>query len=254
MPGLIAALGRNIDRGTQDLALYEVGPQYAGDAPEDQTVMVTGVRRGASAGDGSARHWTGNAPTANAYDVKADVLAVLSACGAPTQSVQVVAEAPDYYHPGRSGTVRLGPKNILASFGEIHPRILDAMDVAGPVVGFEINTGNVPAPRAKATKTKPALNASELQPVDRDFAFVVSQDVTANTIISAAKKADKALITEVAIFDIFEGDAIGTGNKSVAFSVRLQPRDKTLKDAEIDAVAQKVIAAVEKATGGKLRG
>ena len=254
LPGLIAALGRNIDRGTQDLALYEVGPQYAGDAPDDQTVMVTGVRRGAKGGDGSARHWTGNAPTANAFDVKADVLAVLEACGAPAQSAQVVAEAPDYYHPGRSGTVRLGPKNILATFGEIHPRVLDAMDVAGPVVGFEINTSNIPAPRAKATKTKPALNASELQPVDRDFAFVVSQDVTANTIISAAKKAEKALITEVSIFDIFEGDAIGAGNKSVAFSVRLQPREKTLKDAEIDAVAQKVIAAVEKATGGILRG
>ena len=254
LPGLVAALGRNIDRGTGDLALFEVGPQYAGDAPDDQSLMVTGVRRGAVQGDGSARHWTGGAAQANAFDAKADALAVLNAAGAPTQNLQVVAEAPDYYHPGRSGTIRLGPKNVLATFGELHPRVLDAMDVAGPVVGFEINTANVPAPRAKGTKTKPALDASELQPVDRDFAFVVAQNVTADKIISAAKKADKNLITDVSVFDIFEGASIGEGNKSVAFSVRLQPREKTLKDSEIDAVAQKVIAAVEKATGGTLRG
>ena len=254
LPGLLAALGRNIDRGTGDLALFEVGPQYAGDAPEDQTLMVTGIRSGAVEGDGSARHWTGGAKQADAFDAKADAIAVLEACGAPVQNLQVVAEAPDYYHPGRSGTIRLGPKNILATFGELHPRVLEAMDVSGTAVGFEINTGNIPAPRAKGTKTKPALNASELQPVDRDFAFVVKQDVTVDKIIGAAKKADKELITDVSIFDIFEGASIGDNNKSVAFSVRLQPREKTLKDTEIDAIAQKVIAAVEKATGGTLRG
>ncbi len=253
LPGLINAAGRNVDRGIVDFSLYEVGPQYAGVEPDDQSTYASGIRRGARDGAGSARHWADNVPAADVFDAKSDALSVLAACGIAANKVQIATEAPAWYHPGRSGVIRQGPKNMLAAFGEIHPRVLDKLDVVGPLVGFEVNLDALPAPRAKLSKTKPALDASDLPPVERDFAFVVDQDVTADALINAARSAEKKLITNVSLFDVFEGKAIGDGKKSLAIAVTLQPRDKTMTDAEIDAVSAKIVTAVKKATGGTLR-
>jgi phenylalanyl-tRNA synthetase beta chain len=249
LPNLLAAMQRNLDRGFQDVALFEVGPQYTGAEPDDQQLVVTAIRRG-----GATRHWQGAAHVPDAFSVKSDALVVLAECGAPVDKVQVVAEAPAWYHPGRSGTIRLGPKFAMASFGELHPRVLAAMDVKGPVVGFEIVLDNLPAPRKKASKARGNLIASDLQSVERDFAFVVEADVTSDQLTKAALGADKSLIEKVSIFDVFEGESIGEGRKSIAFSVTLQPKEKTLTESQIEAVSQKVIAAVSKATGGSLRG
>ncbi len=248
LPGLIAAVGRNVDRGFADVALFEAGPQFAGDTPDEQQIGLAGVRRSPG-----TRHWADKTRPVDAYDAKADALAALEAAGAPMDSVQVAADAPAWYHPGRSGVIRLGPKNVLATFGEIHPRVLMALDVKGPLVGFEVFVAQVPSPKKKATKTRGALNASDLPSVTRDFAFVVSDDVTADTVLRAAKGADKTLITGADIFDVFTGASIGEGKKSLAIEVTLQPKDKTLTDEEIDAVAAKIIAKVTGATGGTLR-
>ena len=249
LPNLIAAAGRNGDRGYPDVALYEVGPQYADETPAGQSLMATGVR----AGHSGPRHWSTARRPVDAFDVKADALAALAAAGAPTANVQITADAPGWYHPGRSGTLRLG-KTVLAHFGEINPRVLRRLDVAGPVAGFEVFLDDLPAPRAKGGKARPLLRPSPLQPVERDFAFVVDTDVPADKMVRAAAGADKALIADVTVFDVYEGEAIGEGKKSVALAVTLQPTDKTLTDDEIDAVAKKVIANVEKQTGGELRG
>ncbi len=253
LPGLLSAVGRNRDRSIQSIALFEVGPQYHSDTPDGQRLVAAGVRLGAVEGPSSARQWSGNARAADAIDAKADAIAVLSACGAQASSAQIIDEAPDWFHPGRCGTLRFGPQNVLAVFGEIHPGVLDELDIAGPIVGFEIFLDRVPEPRAKATKTKPAADLPDLLPVERDFAFVVGGEVSAAAIVSAVQKAEKKLIVDVSIFDVFEDVSLGAGNKSVALSVRLQPTKKTLTDEEIDAVADKIVASVKKATGGTLR-
>jgi len=249
LPGLIVAAGRNVDRGFDAVNLFEAGPQFAGDTPEDQTNAISGLRR-APAG----RHWTEHAREIDAFDAKADAMAALEAVGAPLSNVQVTADAPDWYHPGRSGVIRLGPKNVLATFGEVHPRVLDILDVKGPMVAFEVYPANVPAPKKKATKTRTKMNASDLPTVKRDFAFVVDEDVTAEKLLRAAKGADKKMIVAANLFDVYAGKGIEEGKKSLAIEVQLQPTDKTLTDEEIDVVAQKVIAQVTKATGGVLRG
>ncbi|MBI2717975.1 MAG: phenylalanine--tRNA ligase subunit beta [Rhizobiales bacterium] len=245
IPNLIAAAGRNIDRGFADLALFEVGHAYAGDRPEDETLRAAGLRRGAAV----ARNWQGGARAVDAYDAKADALSVLEAAGAPIATVQVVAEAPAWYHPGRSGTIQMGPQNKLAHFGEIHPRVLAAMDVKGPLVAFEVVLNAIPGAKTKGA-ARPALNASDLMAVARDFAFVVDDGVEADKLVKAAKSADRVLITEVAVFDLFKLDG---AKKSLAIEITLSPRDKTLTEAEIDAVSAKIIASVQKATGGILR-
>ncbi|NNE21511.1 MAG: phenylalanine--tRNA ligase subunit beta [Rhizobiales bacterium] len=246
---LIEAAGRNIDRGFGDVGLFEVGQVYAGDKPEDETLRAAGMRRGQAI----ARNWTGSARAVDAFDAKADALATLAAAGAPTASLQIVQGAPDWFHPGRSGTIQLGPKNQLAWFGEVHPRVLDAMDVKGPMAAFEVVLDNIPAARNKSA-ARPALKASDLMAVKRDFAFIVDAEVAADKLIRAAKGADKALIAEVALFDAFTGASLGEDKKSLAIEVTLQPRDKTLTDEEIDAVAARVVDQVQKATGGTLRG
>ncbi|MEM7424522.1 MAG: phenylalanine--tRNA ligase subunit beta [Pseudomonadota bacterium] len=254
LPNLIAAVGRNIDRGFADVALFEVGQAYAGDRPEDETVRIAGVRRGTT----SPRHWDGSGRHVDAFDAKADALAALEAAGAQVRSLQVVSGAPDWFHPGRSGTCQLGPKNQMAHFGEIHPRVLSQMDVKGPLVGFEIVLNLIPEPRSRGGAARAALDASDLQAVTRDFAFVVDDAVEADKVIRAAKGAEKQLITAVSVFDLFAGEAaksaLGEGKKSLAIEVTLQPRDRTMTDEEIDTVAAKVVANVEKATGGSLRG
>lgn len=258
LPGLIAAAGRNADRGFGDAAIFEVGPAYHGDRPEDQSDDAAGIRRATAHMEGAGRHWSRPLRPVDLFDAKADALAALSAAGAPVDNLQIWESAPDWYHPGRSGTLQLGPKTVLAQFGEVHPRILELLDVEGPMVAFEVFLDNIPAPRGKPTRSRPPLNASDLQPVQRDFAFVVATDVKAGDVVRAAQGADKNLITSVSLFDLFEGkkaeDALGAGKKSLAIEVTLQPREKTLTDEEIDAIATRVVAQVQKATGGELRG
>jgi len=253
LPGLLAAAQRNLDRGFSDLALFEVGQVYAGDAPEDQTTQAAGIRRGTAKIDGSGRHWAGNAGPVDAFDAKADAATVLDTLGAPVGNAQATRDAPGWYHPGRSGVLRLGP-NVLATFGEIHPGLLEKLDIDGPIVGFEITLETLPEPRAKPTKAKAVLDASHLQPVRRDFAFLVDASVEAQALVRAAKGADKALISDISVFDLYEGKGIEPGKKSLAIEVMLQPKEKTLTDAEIDTVGAKVVEKVTKATGGVLRG
>ncbi len=248
LPTLTAAAQRNQARGFADLALFEVGQVYRGDRPEDERISAAGIRAGMNA----PRHWTGERRPVDLFDAKADALAVLEAIGAPVASLQTVAEGPGWYHPGRVGSLMLGPKNRLAVFGEIHPQVLAAMDAAGPLVAFEIDLDAVPLPKSART-TRPALAASQLHAVTRDFAFVVAADVSADRIVRAARGADKALVDSVSVFDVFTGAAIGEGQKSVAIEVTMQPREKTLTDEEIEKVSAAVVAAVEKATGGSLR-
>ena len=248
LPNLIAAAGRNVARGFSDLALFEVGQVYGGDRPEDERVNASGIRRGF---DGP-RHWARARRAVDVFDAKADAEAVLAAIGAPIDRVQTVAEGPAWYHPGRVGQFMLGPKNRLAVFGEVHPRVLAAMDVTGPLVAFEVDLNAVPLPKSARTTRQP-LDAPQFQAVTRDFAFVVASDVPAEKIVRAAKGADKALVDGVSVFDVFSGEAIGAGRKSVAVEVTLQPRERTLTEEEIDKVSGAIVAAVTKATGGVLR-
>ena len=249
LPNLIAACGRNADRGFADAALFEVGPQYASDGVEGQTTVAAGVR----AGDAVTRNWAEQARAADAFDAKADALAVLEGLDVAIDSVHVTADAPLWYHPGRSGTVRLGPKTVLAYFGEVHPAVLRRMEIKGPAAGFEVLLANLPRLKAKKSATRPHLELSPYQSVERDFAFVVDAEVPAGKVLGAARGADKALIAEARLFDVYDGEGVGKGKKSLAVSVTLRPAEKTLTDAEIEAVANKVVASVEKATGGVLR-
>ncbi|HEX6960167.1 MAG TPA: phenylalanine--tRNA ligase subunit beta [Ferrovibrio sp.] len=252
LPGLIAAAKRNMDRGNADVALFEVGPQYAAPNADGQMTAASGIRRGQS----GPRHWRDRPRPVDAYDAKADALAALAALGLPVEQLMVMDGAPDWYHPGRSGTLRLGPKTVLANFGELHPRILQAMDVKGPLVAFEIFLDRAPQPRAAkgGGRTKPALKLSEFQAVERDFAFIVDAALPAETLLKAVRGADKVLIARVGVFDVFAGQGIPEGKKSLALTVRLEPQQQTLTDAEIDSVAQKIVAAAGRACGAVLRG
>ncbi len=246
---MIAAAGRNADRGFADLGLFEVGPVFADATPGGQALVAAGIR----AGNVSPRHWGGAARAADAFDAKADATAVLAQCGAPVAALKTSAEAPAWYHPGRAGSLRLGPKTVLCTFGEIHPGVLSAMDVDGPVVGFEVMLANLPAPRAKAGKARPVLAPTPFQAVTRDFAFVVDSSVEAEALVRAVKGADKGLIADAQVFDVYAGVGIGQGQVSLAVAVTLQPTAATLTDSEIEAVSDKIVAAAEKATGARLR-
>lgn len=254
LAGLVAAAGRNMARGMNDIALFEVGQQFESDEPSGQVLAATGLRTGTCRPMGAGRHWQGKAGPVEAMDAKADAMALLATLGANAASFQISADAPNWYHPGRSGVLRLGPKTVIGYFGELHPRVLAEMDVAGPMVGFEIFPDAIPEPKRKATKAKPPLDLSDLMPLRRDFAFVVGSDISADQLLKAARGVDRKLISDVTLFDVFEGGAMAEGQKSLAIEVTLQPSDKTLTDDEIDAVSRRIIAAVEKATGGTLRG
>ncbi|HTC18941.1 MAG TPA: phenylalanine--tRNA ligase subunit beta, partial [Stellaceae bacterium] len=247
LPNLLDAARRNAERGLKDCALCEIGPQYRDDTPEGQALVAAGLR----AGDARPKRWDSPARAVSAFDAKADALAALDASGIPPDNLQLSAEAPGWYHPGRSGSFRQGPK-LLAAFGEIHPGVLLAMDVKGPAAGFEVFLDAVPEPRAKGT-ARPLLRLSPLMPVARDFAFVVDEGVPAETLLKAARGVDKKLVAEVRLFDLYRGKGLPEGRKSIAIAVTLQPETATLTDAEIEAFSAKLVAAVEKATGGTLR-
>ncbi len=248
LPGLLRAAARNQARGFMDMALFEVGAAFHGGEPGEQHNAVSGILIGRT----GPKDVHGTSRPVDVYDAKADVEAVLAAVGAPSK-VQILRGAREWWHPGRHGQICLGPKKVLAIFGELHPKVLREMDIKGPAVGFTIWLDEIPTPKNKSA-TRPALAATDLQAVDRDFAFVVDADVAALTLVNAASGADKALITDVRVFDEFIGGALGEGKKSLAVTVRLQPKDKTLKDADIEAVSAKIVEKVTKATGGVLRG
>jgi phenylalanyl-tRNA synthetase beta chain len=253
LPGLVTAAQRNRDRGFADGALFELGQGYRGPNPEDQYIAAAGVRFGHSVLSGSGRDWAGDAPDADLFTAKADTVAALSALGIDQGNLTVTREAPTWFHPGRSGALKLGPKVTLGVFGELHPDVMAKLGVDLPLAAFEIYLDAIP-PAKRKSLTKPALDASDLQAVKRDFAFLLDADVAASDVVRAAQGADRALIANVGVFDVFTGQGVPQGKKSLAIEVTLQPREKTPTDAEIEAVAAKIVAAVQKATGGELRG
>lgn len=248
LAGLLQAAQRNQARGFQDLALFEVGPVFHGGEPGEQSLQVAGILVGQT----GAKDVHGAARGVDIFDAKADIEAILAAIGAPAK-VQILRGGDAWWHPGRHGRICLGPKKTLGVFGEIHPKILQALDVKGPAVGFVISPQDIPLSR-KSRATRPALEVSDLQSVDRDFAFVVDRDVEALTLVNAAAGADKASITNIHVFDEFIGGSLGEGKKSLAVTVTLQPRDKTFTDKDLEAISAKIIEKVQKATGATLRG
>ena len=248
LPGLLQAAARNQARGFMDLALFELGHAFHGGEPEEQHLQLSGLLIGRT----GPKDVHGTARPVDLFDAKADAEAILAAMGAPAKT-QILRGASDWWHPGRHGMICLGPKKVLGVFGELHPKVIKAMDVKGPVVAFTLWPQEIPLPR-KTGATRPALVLNDLQAVERDFAFVVDARVAALDLINAAAGADKALIADVRLFDEFIGGSLGEGKKSLAITVRLQPTDATLKEADIDAVGKKIIEKVEKATGGVLRG
>jgi phenylalanyl-tRNA synthetase beta chain len=252
IPGLVTASQRNADRGFNDIALFEVGQIFKGERPEDQLTAASGIRRGLANPNEVGRHWYGSG-VADAFDAKSDAFAVLAAAGAPMQALQVVPGGPAWFHPGRSGTIQIGPQNVLGHFGELHPRTLTALGAEDPIAGFEVILERIPEPKAKPTRAKPVLELSPFQPVERDFAFIVGRDVKAADIVRAAQSVDKKLIVNVDVFDVYEGKGIEPDKKSIAIAVTLQPRDKTMTDQEIETMAARIVAEVIRRTGGSLR-
>jgi phenylalanyl-tRNA synthetase beta chain len=253
IPGLALAAQKNSHRGSPDIALFEVGQIFRGEAPQDQLNSVAGVRRRWAKPTGSGRHWSSPTVEVDAFDVKEDALAALAAAGAPSHALQVVPGAPPWFHPGRSGTIQMGAQNVLGYFGELHPHTLELLDVGGPMAAFEVILDRIPEPKRKATRSRPVLELSPFHPVERDFAFVVDRSVHAADIVRAAQNADRKLISSVDVFDVYEGRGIEAGKKSIAISVTLQPRERTLTDQEIEAVGSRLIAEVSKRTGASLR-
>ncbi|HEY2481195.1 MAG TPA: phenylalanine--tRNA ligase subunit beta, partial [Caulobacteraceae bacterium] len=248
LPGLIEAAGRNARRGFADCALYEIGPVFAGDEPGDQRTAIAAVLV-----PSVAKRWEGGAPE-DLYALKGDLLALLEEIGAPAASLQTVQDgAPPWWRPGRYARLQLGPKAVLAAFGEIHPRVLAALDVEGPILAFEAWLEAIPEGRKKAAKTRPAAQLSALMPLKRDFAFVVARETPAGEVVRAVASADRSLIAGVRVFDVYEGKGVAGGRKSVAVEVTIQPRERTLGEADLEALSGKIIAAAAKAVGATLR-
>jgi phenylalanyl-tRNA synthetase beta chain len=239
LPGLLSAIGRNRNRGVANLSLFEVGQCYRDDTPEGQFMAASGVRAGAAGLEGTGRHWSGPASQASVFDAKADATALLAGLGLDPAKAQVTRDAPAWFHPGRSAALKLGPKVTLAYFGE--------------VAAFELFLAALP-PERKKEIAKNALETFDLLPVRRDFAFVLDAHVPAGDVVRAVASADRKLIADIRVFDMFEGQNLGAGKKSLALEVTLQPREKTLTDEEIEGVAARVVAEVKKATGGEIRG
>jgi phenylalanyl-tRNA synthetase beta chain len=246
LPSLLAAAWRNLARGFSDMMLFEIGAAFQSGMPGDQQTVAAGIRVG-----NGVRSWTKAAHPADVFDVKADMLAVLEAAIGAPMTAPVKGGGAAWYHPGRSGTLALGPK-VIAYFGELHPKVLAEFGLKSPAAAFEIVFDAIPEAKSKG-KARTAFSPSPYQAVERDFAFVVDAKVTAEEIVRAAKAAERALIETVSVFDVYEGKGVPEGKKSLAIAVRLQPIDKTLTDAEIEEIAQKIVAAVAKATGASLR-
>ena len=252
VPGLVAAAERNARRALSDIALFEVGQVFLGPGEDDQRVAAAAVRRGRAKADGEGRHWSGGA-LVDVFDAKRDAMTVLSAFGVSPNAVQVVPGGPAFLHPRRAATLQFGPKAVIGWFGQLHPSALEALDAEGPIVAFEIILDAVPAPKARPTKAKPKLDRSDFMAVERDLAFVVDASVRAGDIVRAAESAERSLVAKIGVFDVYQGDGLPEGSKSIAIHVILQPRDRTLTDAEIDAAMSKIVAEVSRRTGAALR-
>lgn len=248
LPNLLLGAKNNIARGYGNLALFEVGPEFYGRNPKEQQTVATGIRVGQT----SKKDWNGFSRNYDVFDVKADALAVIAAAKGPFENPQITTDAPSYYHPNRSGAIRLG-KNVLAYFGELHPAVTKKLGLKVRVMAFEVYLGNIPLPRGNHDKAKKKLTLSAFQPVDKDLAFIVGKNVSAANILAAAKNADRNYITDVRIFDIFEGGNLPEDKKSVALSVTFQPTEQTFTDKDIENLMNKVIVEVGKKTGGSLR-
>jgi len=247
LPNLIDAAGRNYDKGYPDAALFEIGRNFYSTEYADQPVVASGIR----SGNITKRHWANAERKADVIDAKTDVTVALEACGVSVETIQITSEAPSYYHPGRSGAFKMG-KNVIAYFGELHPGVLAKMNREENFVGFEIFLQNIPESRKKTT-AKEMLKLSPLQPLLRDFAFMVDRKVDAEKILKAVRSVDKKMIVKVDLFDVYTGKGTDDDKKSVALAVTIQPQEKTLTDDEITAITKKIIISVEEQTGGKLR-
>ncbi len=245
LPGLIAAARRNADRGFADAALFELGPAYFDDTPKGQALVAAGLR----AGRIGPKHWRKAARAVDLYDVKGDAQAALAAMGVPAESLQAAADPPPWYHPGRAASLKLGPM-LLGQFGELHPAVLEELDVRPPMAGFEVFLDAVPEPRGGPAAV---LELSVFQPIERDFAFVVDRDLPAEALLRAARGVDRDLVAEIRLFDVYDGAGLPEGKKSLAVTIVLQPRERSLTEAEIESFSTRLIARVEQATGGKLR-
>lgn len=249
LPNLLQAAQRNADKTLPNAALFEVGPVFLTSKADGQRIVAAGIRTG----EAVSRHWAGGARPVDLYDAKADAIAALEACGAPVDNLQIRRDAPGWYHPGRSGVFALG-KNVLAAFGELHPAALEKLDIDGPAVGFEVFLEAIPEPRKKEGAARPQLNMNALQPVARDFAFLVDRNVEADDIIRAVKSAEKKMIASVDVFDVYIGKGVDEDKKSVAVSVVLQPEDKSFTEDELDSLGKRITDSVLSRTGGVLRG
>jgi phenylalanyl-tRNA synthetase beta chain len=247
LPNMIEAAARNARRGFPDVALFEIGPVYRGDQPEDQRTVITAL-----IAPRPARDWS-RSPGDDLFSLKGDLLALLEELGAPVSAVQTVqGAASPWFHPGRSARLQLGPKALMAEFGELHPTVLKALDAAGPMLAFEIQIEAIPEQKKKSVKTKPSLDLPPLMPLSRDFAFLMEETRPAADLIKAVLGADKSLITRARVFDVYRGQGVPENSKSLAVEVMLQPREKTLTETEIETVSALVVAAAEK-VGARLR-
>ncbi len=249
LTNLVEAAQRNADHGATQVRFFEAGPVYRGDQPKDQRSQIAAV-----VWQPKGREWQGAVPAYDAFAAKADVFAVLEALGQATDKLMVMEPVGPQWHPGRAATLRLGPKTVVATFGELHPAFLKALDADGPMAAFEIDLEALPQAKAKPTKTKPVLEKADQTPVRRDFAFVVADKVAAGDIVKLALKADPKLIASARVFDVYTGTGVPEGSKSIAIEITIQPRGEALKDEQIDAIAKAVVASVSKGTGGQLRG
>ncbi len=253
LPGLLKAAKENAFRGYPNIAMFEVGQIFLSDGADGQFNYASAIRTNEAVISGEKRNWRKKTRKVDIYDIKADLAALLDALGFDIEKAQIIAEPAIWAHPARAGRVQLGVKNILAWFGEIHPALMEELEIEGRAVAFELNIDALPKARAKQTKAKPPLKLPDLMPLSRDFAFVLDSKIEANKIIRAAKMADKSLIREVNIFDVYQGKNIAEGKKSIAIEVIIQPKDKTLTEAEIEKLSSKIINSVAKATGAVLR-
>jgi phenylalanyl-tRNA synthetase beta chain len=252
VPGLVAAAERNARRGLSDVALFEVGQVFLGSGENDQRIAAASVRRGRAKADAEGRHWRGGG-IVDLFDAKRDAMALLSALDVKENAVQAIPGGPPFLHPGRAATLKLGPKTTLGWFGQLHPSACEALDAEGPIVAFEITLDALPAPKTKPTRTKPKLVRSDFMAVERDLAFVVGEAVSAADIVKAAENAERPLVAKVGVFDIYRGQGLPEGAKSIAIHVTLQPRERTLTEAEIDAAVSKIVSEVSRKTGAALR-
>ena len=245
---LVVAAQKAANHGERGARLFEVGPIYLGDGPKDQRWAATGIVR-----PSNERHWQGAPHAYDSYAAKADLFAVLDALGQPGERFQVGAPTQPHWHPGQAACLKLGPKVTVGHFGAIHPGVLKAMGVDGPMFGFELNLNALPQMKTKPTKTKPVLQRADLTPIRRDLAFLVDESVPAADLVKHATGTDKQLIVSADVFDVYQGKGVPEGQKSVAFEMTIQPRDK-MTDEDIQGLMDRVVASVAKGAGGVLRG